>query len=277
MLYLIATPIGNLADITYRAVETLKICNYILCEDTRHSRTLLVHYGIEKPLKSYHKFNEASQAEGILEDLRNGMVIGLISDAGTPGISDPGADLVKRCVEADLPVTAIPGPCAAIQALACSGLDTTRFQFVGFLPKKEGALKKTLQEILAYKGTTVCYESPHRLVDVLKMIHELDPTKALAVGRELTKKFEEFRRGTAAELLQHWNENVLKGEIVLMIAGSEGQDIDWEALTPEEHVSQLEKNYSLTRQEAIKMAAELRGVPKRTIYNAVHREQEGLK
>ena len=271
MLYLVATPIGNLADITFRAIETLKSCDYILCEDTRHSRTLLVHYGIEKPLKSYHKFNEASQAEGILDDLRNGKVIALVSDAGTPGISDPGADLVKSCLDADLTVTAIPGPCAAIQALSCSGLDTTRFQFVGFLPKKEGALKKMLQEILAYKGTTACYESPHRLIDALEMLHELEPARLLAVGRELTKKFEELRRGTASELLEHWKVNVLKGEIVLLISGSTGHDIDWEALSPEEHVAHLEESYSLSRQEAIKMAAELRGVPKRTIYNAVQK------
>lgn len=267
MLYLIATPIGNLADITFRAIETLKICDYILCEDTRHSLHLLKHYDIQKPLKSYHKFNEVSQRQKILEDLEAGKVIGLISDAGTPGISDPGADLVKHCIEAKLPVTAIPGPCAAIQALSCSGLPTDQFKFVGFLPKKAGALKRTLQSLLSYSGTTICYESPNRLIDVLHVIQEIAPSRSLAVARELTKKFEEVVRGTADKLLEYWQDQSIKGEIVLMIAPQTEPSHDWSTLSPEEHVAWVEKTYAASRQEAIKIVAEMRGVPKREIYN----------
>ena len=270
MLYLVATPIGNLSDITFRAIETLNLCDYILCEDTRHSLILLRHYQIQKPLKSYHKFNEASQADQILEDLRNGKNIALISDAGVPGISDPGADLVKICVEQAIAVTAIPGPCAAIQALCCSGLPTDRFQFIGFLERKESELKRELQNILAYHGTTICYESPHRLLSTLTVVQEIDPIRLLVVARELTKKFEEIVRGTAGELLAYWDKNPLKGEIVLLFSQRpERVNTEWEQLSPEEHVDFLQKTYSLSRQEAIKIAAELRGVPKRTIYNQV--------
>lgn len=274
MLFLVATPIGNLSDITFRAIETLKACDYILCEDTRHSLILLKHYNIQKPLKSYHKFNEASQTETILKDLKNGKSICLISDAGTPGIADPGAALVKQCIEHHLEVSAIPGPCAAIQALSCSGLTTDRFQFLGFLPRKEGELRSELQHILSYGGTTICYESPKRLLDVLSLINEIDPTRLLVIARELTKKFEEIRRGTAEELIQHWNETEVKGEIVLLFsAAPQESQKNWESLSPAEHVEFIHKTYGVSRQEAIKVAAELRGVPKRQIYNEVQRKE----
>ena len=270
MLFLISTPIGNLSDVTFRAIETLNLCDYVLCEDTRHSLILLRHYQIQKPLKSYHKFNEASQTEQILQDLQNGKSIALISDAGTPGISDPGADLVKACIENNIPITAIPGPCAAIQALSCSGLPTDRFQFFGFLARKEGELKRELQDILSFPGTTICYESPQRLESVLEVIEKTDPTRLLVIARELTKKFEEISRGTASELLANKNENSFRGEIVLLFSTpSAKEQNDWEQLSPEEHVSFLQKTYSMTRQEAIKVAAELRGVPKRDIYNQI--------
>ncbi len=268
MLYLVATPIGNLKDLTYRAVETFKTCDYILCEDTRHSLSLLSHYDIHKPLRSFHKFSEASKEDEVIQDLQNGKVVVLISDAGTPGISDPGSRLVERCAKENLPVTAIPGPCAAILAISCSGLSTDRFQFVGFLPKKSKELQLTLQEILGYLGTTICYESPHRLLDVLETLKELAPHRKLVVARELTKKFEEVRRGTAEELHAYWVTNPLKGEIVLMIAGKpQTESLDWEKLTPEAHVEMIQKQFSLSRLEAIKMVAEIRGVPKREIYN----------
>lgn len=270
MLYLIATPIGNLQDITLRAIETLKSCDYILCEDTRHSRPLLNHFHIDKPLKSFHKFNENLKEDTIIGDLKNGQIVALVSDAGTPGISDPGAKLVQRCISEGISVTAIPGACAAIVAISCSGFDTTRFQFYGFLPRKGGELKHTLQEILTYQGTTICYESPHRLKQVLKELSQLDPTRQIAVGRELTKKFEEIQRGTASELLEYWESHVLKGEVVLLISGEQrAVSKDWELLTPEEHVTLLEESYKLSRHDAIKMAAEIRGVPKRDIYNVI--------
>lgn len=273
MLYLIATPIGNLSDITFRAIETLKLCDYILCEDTRHSLSLLKHYDIHKPLKSYHKFNEASQLDPIIEDLREGKQIGLISDAGTPGISDPGEMLVKRCIEENIPLTAIPGPCAAIQALSCSGFSTERFQFWGFLARKENELKSELHSILSYAGTTICYESPHRLIETLELINQVDPQRILAVARELTKKFEEIRRGTAQDLIAHWQSAPLKGEIVLLISPSDKQNTDWSQWTPQEHVQWMQNTYGLSRQEAIKSVAALRDVSKRDIYNLFHHEK----
>lgn len=270
MLYLVATPIGNLSDITIRAVEILRTSDYILCEDTRHSKTLLDHYGIEKTLKSFHKFNENFKADAVIEDLKEGKSVALISDAGTPGISDPGTPLVQRCIAEGIKVIAIPGPCAAIAALSCSGCDTDRFQFFGFLPKKQGELQKALQEILIYPGTTVCYESPFRLLDVLKCLEILAPERPIAIARELTKKFEEVKRGTAGELWRTWEDadKNVKGEIVLMISGNarHTQAADWLALTPEEHVQMLIEEYQISQRDAIKMAAELRGVPKRTIY-----------
>lgn len=270
MLYLVATPIGNLADITLRALETLKTCDYILCEDTRHSLALLSHYAIQKPLKSYHKFSDASEIEKILQDLISGSTLSLISDAGTPGISDPGTHLVQQCIERGIAVTAIPGACAAITALCCSGLNTDRFQFFGFLPRKAGELKQALQEILIFPGTTICYEAPNRLLDALQTLHTLAPNRKIVVGRELTKKFEEMQRGVASELISYWETNPLKGEIVLLIAGEKPlASEEWETLSAEEHVAFLEKTYHLSRQEAIKMAAKMRGVPKRDIYNKI--------
>jgi 16S rRNA (cytidine1402-2'-O)-methyltransferase len=275
MLYLIATPIGNLADITLRALDVLKSCDYILCEDTRHSLILLHHYEIRKPLKSYHKFNEASQANSILQDLKAGKKICLISDAGTPGISDPGAELVKLCIEHDLSITALPGPCAIIQALCCSGLPMERFQFLGFLPRKENDLKLELQSALSYQGTTICYESPHRLLKVLELIHSMQPERPLVVARELTKKFEEIVRGCSSKLIEHWQSALLKGEIVLLISPAPQENLqDWTDWTPEEHVQWIQETYAIPHKDAIKLVADLRGVPKRQIYQQLHQNKE---
>lgn len=271
MLYLVATPIGNLADFTFRAIEILKACDFILCEDTRHSLHLLKHYDIQKPLKSFHKFSEASKENEIIQHLQNGQKIALISDAGTPGISDPGQRLVKRCKEEGIEVQSIPGASAAIVALSASGLNTDRFQFCGFLPKKNNEIKTALLDILSYKGTTICYESPKRLLNTLQQIHELAPDRRVAVARELTKKFEEIQNGKVADQIIYWSKGEIKGEIVLLIAGNETiETIDFESLTPEEHVLMLQEMYSLSKNEAIKMAASLRGVPKRDIYNKLH-------
>lgn len=275
MLYLVATPIGNLSDITFRAIEVLKSVDYILCEDTRHSSVLLRHYEIHKPLKSFHKFSESSKESEIIEDLSSGKNIALISDAGTPGISDPGTKLVQECIKNNLPVTSIPGPCAAVVALSCSGLDTDQFQFFGFLPRKTNELKQSLQKILTYEGTTICYEAPHRLLQTLKILNELSSERTVVIGRELTKKFEEFKRGTAAELLNYWDERTIKGECVLLIAGApKASSTEWESLTPQEHVAYLQKTYGISQQEAIKVAAEMRNVRKRDIYNAIHQDKK---
>jgi 16S rRNA (cytidine1402-2'-O)-methyltransferase len=275
MLYVVATPIGNLSDITFRAVETLKNCDYILCEDTRHSAILLHHYEIKKPLKSFHKFNEIAKQDEIIDDLKQGLSICLISDAGTPGISDPGEKLIHACLTHEIKVVAIPGACAAMTALCCSGLDTTRFQFLGFLPKKTIELRRSLQEILVYSGTTICYESPNRLMDVLTQLTELAPDRHLVVARELTKKFEEIKRGNASTLIAYWKEATLKGEIVLMISSAKEIALqDWETLSPQQHVEFMQETYLVTRQEAILNVAKIRGVSKRDVYNAVHRDQE---
>ncbi len=217
MLYLVATPIGNLGDLTYRAVELLKEVDLILCEDTRHSRRLLDRYEIARPLSSYHKFNIREREEKILLALEEGKKIALISDAGTPGINDPGADLVSACCERGIAVTHLPGPCAAINALVVSGLPTDRFQFLGFLPKKSGQRERMLKEALAYPGTTIFYESPHRIAKTLKQLDTLEPRAQVVMARELTKKFEEVRRGSPSDLHASCETKKPKGEIVLLI------------------------------------------------------------
>lgn len=218
MLFLIATPIGNLKDITLRALETIKLCDYLLCEDTRRTQILLAHYEIRVPLKSYHAFNEASKEEGIIADLKKGQCIGIVSDAGMPGIADPGERLVRRCRLEGIEISALPGPCALITALTASGFSCDPFQFLGFLPKKRGRLVKTLEQILAYPGTTVCYESPFRLHKTLELIASLDPKRQCAVARELTKKFETHTRGSAEDLFRLFQAKPAKGEVVLMVS-----------------------------------------------------------
>ena len=274
LLYLIATPIGNLADITFRAIETLQSCDYILCEDTRHSVRLLQHYNLDnKKLRSYHKFNETSQSAGIVEDLKAGKDIALITDAGTPCISDPGYRLVEKCHQAEVKVFGIPGPCAAIQALACSGLDTSRFQFLGFLPKKSQALEYTIIEALLYPGITACYESPNRLLATLEKLEKLAPEGLVVVCRELTKKFEEIRRDNSQNQYQYWKEKKsIKGEITLVIEGCHSKI--WESKSPEEQVQKLERLYSISRKDAIKIIAKIRGIPGSNIYKVLNRSAE---
>lgn len=269
MLYLVASPIGNLADFSFRAVETLNFCDLILCEDTRHTATLLHHYKITKPLKSYHKFNESSREDWLIDLLKEGKKIALLSDAGTPGIADPGVMLVKKCRENHITVHSIPGACAAITALSISGFDSERFQFLGFLPKKQEALKKILFDALSYPGTSIFYESPHRLLSTLSFLEEINPQRIVGIARELTKRFEEFLQGTSTELLKHWQDLKVRGEIVLLISGDPNPSIDWSDLTPEQHVKMVGEMYGLSKKDAIKTVAQLRGVSKKTIYNGL--------
>ncbi len=256
LLYVIATPIGHLGDLSQRAKDTLASCDAILCEDTRHSLKLLNHFSIQKKLISYHKFKEKKALDRIIQELKNGKTLGLISDAGTPCINDPGQILVNACIQEGIPISAIPGPCSVIQALVLSGFDTSRFQFIGFLPKKG---KNVLKEALAFPGTTIAFESPERLLATLALI---DENRHLAVAREMTKTFEECRRGTAKELLEHFRKHPPKGEIVLVIPEGDLPD----ELSPEELISLLRKYFGLSLKEAIKCAARLKGVPKRSIY-----------
>ncbi len=265
MLYLVSTPIGNLSDFSFRAVEALKKCDYILCEDTRHSRVLLNHYEITVQLHAFHKFNEAKAEDRVIEDLKNGKTIALISDAGTPLISDPGQELVVRCRQEGLPVSAIPGACAVIDALVLSGLSPSPFQFVGFLPKKEKELEIFLSQTLLYQGTSIAYESPHRIEATLKAAAKLAPERKLCVARELTKLHEECLLGTAKELLKHFETHPPRGEIVLLISPAE-KKISFEELSLEELVAMLQKDLGLAKSEAIKMAAQMRHLPKRDVY-----------
>lgn len=273
MLYLIATPIGNLEDISFRAISVLKTSDYILCEDTRHSKKLLTHFSINTPLKSYHKFNEALRENSILEDLKQKKMIALITDAGTPGISDPGERLVKKCIAEGFTVSSIPGPCALIHALVCSGLTTERFQFLGFIPRKETEKKRLFNEILSYPGTTIFFEAPPRLTKTLQTLEEMDPQVSVVVGRELTKKFEEFVRGSAFELRKHFTDHKPKGELVLLIQGNPSKkENDWENLSIPEHVALLQKTKSLSKKEAIKEVALIRNLSKRDVYNLMLRD-----
>ncbi len=269
MLYLVSTPIGNLSDISFRAIETLKAVDLILCEDTRHSLKLLNHYDIHKPLRSYHKFNEMEKLEEFVELLKDGKSIALISDAGTPLISDPGHLLVKACVEASVEVTAIPGPCALIHALTCSGLSSERFQFVGFLPKKEKELRKNLADLAEYAGVSIAYESPERIENTLEMIADINPALSICISRELTKKFETHLRGTAAEVLDQVKATPLKGECVLLIEGMQ-RTTDFSSLNVEEHVQIIQDTYQVPKREAIKIVAGLRNLNKRDLYRSLH-------
>lgn len=218
-LYLVPTPIGNLKDITLRAIETLKSVDVILAEDTRTSGMLLKHLEINKPLQSYHIFNEHKTVEKLVDRMKKGEVIALVSDAGTPGISDPGFLLVRAAKEAGLEVNCLPGPTAFVPALVNSGLPNDRFTFEGFLPHKKGR-KTRLEELSTESRTMVFYESPHRLMKTLEQFAEVfGPGRMASVSRELTKMFEENVRGTLAELVEYYQNHPIKGEIVLVVEG----------------------------------------------------------
>jgi 16S rRNA (cytidine1402-2'-O)-methyltransferase len=219
MLSLVATPIGNLGDITLRALETLKTADVIACEDTRHSLKLLQHYGIAKSLVSYHEHNEARRTAELIEEIAAGKHVAIISDAGLPGISDPGHRLLRACQERGLPYTIIPGSSAVLTALVGSGFDAEAFYYGGFLPVKSGGREREILAAAARIETSVFFESPHRLLKTLEACSQHLPERQICVARELTKTFEEFRRGMPGELLAHYSAHPAKGEIVLVIAG----------------------------------------------------------
>ncbi|MEY2572942.1 MAG: rRNA (cytidine1402-2-O)-methyltransferase [Verrucomicrobiota bacterium] len=220
MLYLVATPIGNLDDITLRALEVLKSVDLIAAEDTRHSGNLLRHFEIRKPLVSYHEHNEAMRSQELAERLAAGENVALITDAGMPGLSDPGARLIKRCIEQNLAFTVLPGASSILTALVGSGFSLEKFCFRGFLPVKSGQRERELRAAAESKETSVFFESPYRIAKTLAACAELMPERQLCVARELTKKFEDFRRGTGAELLAHYEARPAKGEITLVIEGA---------------------------------------------------------
>jgi 16S rRNA (cytidine1402-2'-O)-methyltransferase len=217
-LYLVATPIGNREDITLRALRVLRECDAVAAEDTRHSGQLLKHFGISKPLLSYFQFNEAKRSEEIIERLRRGEKIALVTDAGSPGISDPGERVVRAAITAGLRVEAIPGACALVAGLTASGLPTDEFYFVGFLPHKSGQRKNKLESLKTIPGVLIFYESPFRIEKLLGELVEVFPERDVVLARELTKKFEEFLRGKPAALLEIATKRKLKGEFVVLVA-----------------------------------------------------------
>jgi 16S rRNA (cytidine1402-2'-O)-methyltransferase len=218
ILYLVATPIGNLEDITLRALRVLKEVDVVAAEDTRRTGQLLKHFEISKPLLSYFQFNEAKRSEEILQRLQRGEKIALVTDAGTPGISDPGERVVKAAVAAGFKVEPIPGPCALVAGLTASGLPCDEFHFVGFLPHKSGQRRNLLEKLKPIPGTLVFYESPYRILKMLEELADIYPDRQVVLARELTKKFEEFLRGSAKDLLMQLQQRSIKGEFVVVVA-----------------------------------------------------------
>ena len=267
MLYLIATPIGNLEDITLRALSILKSCDYVLAEDTRKTQILLSHFHISKKCLRFEKFSEKKQEAKVLKDLHNQKNIALLSDAGTPLISDPGESLVAACIKQKLPLTALPGACSPINALVLSGFQSFPFQFRGFLNRKAGELKNQLLQMLSYSGTSIAFESPRRLIGSLKLLKKLDPTRKIAIAREMTKMFEESLQGTAEELIEHYEDakNKLKGEIVILIEEKE-YPLETQDLELDKLLNILKEKFSLTNKEALKMAAKILKTKKNVLY-----------
>ena len=267
-LYLVATPIGNLEDITFRAIRILKEVDLIAAEDTRQTLKLLNHYEINKPLISYHRHNEEVKQEVLIQKLKEGQNIALVSDAGTPVISDPGEVIVKEALKEDIKVIPIPGACALINALIASGLDTKEFSFYGFLSLNKKLRKEKLQEIKKENKTIILYEAPHKLTSTLKDLSEILDDRKIVVARELTKIHEEFLRGTASEILENYPEP--KGEHIILIEGNKIKEETEEQknikeMTIEEHYKYYEKQ-GFTKNEIIKKIAKDKGVSKNEIY-----------
>ena len=266
-LYLVATPIGNLEDITLRAIRILKEADIIACEDTRQTQKLLQHYGIRKEMVSYHEHNELTRSPELAIELEQGAKIALVSDAGTPGISDPGHRLVTLCLRHHIPVVPIPGPSALVAALAASGLPTEEFLFIGFLPPRAGARRKALDALKAESRTLIFYEAPHRVVETLADATEILGPRPAVIAREVTKIHEEFLRGPLAELLESARKRAPRGEITLLIGPGDPQAQQVElSVSLKQRVEQLEAEGGIDRKAALKQAARERGLGKREAY-----------
>lgn len=266
-LYLVATPIGNLEDITLRALRVLKEADLIACEDTRQTQKLLQHYAIHKELVSYHAHNELTRAPELVIQLEEGAQVALVSDAGTPVVSDPGHRLVAQCLRHHIPVVPIPGPSAFVAALAASGMPTEEFLFVGFLPSRAGARRKKLDALKSEPRALVFYEAPHRLLETLSDAAEILGNRPAVVAREVTKIHEEFLRGSLAELRDAARKRAPRGEITLMIGPAvEGDAQAVPAVSLKRRVEQLEAESGLDRKAALKQAARERGLGKREAY-----------
>ncbi|MGA2955232.1 MAG: 16S rRNA (cytidine(1402)-2'-O)-methyltransferase [Thermodesulfobacteriota bacterium] len=270
VLYVVSTPIGNLEDITLRALRVLKEVDLIAAEDTRRTRQLLTHYGIHKPLISYHEFNRRLREESLLNELREGKNIALVTDAGTPGISDPGEELVKRVIQESIPLIPIPGPAALIAALSVSGLPTESFLFHGFLPSKASARQKLLRSLAESTETLVFYESPRRLRSFLGDAVEFLGDRQVVVAREMTKVYEEIYRGTITEVLDQLGEQEVKGEVTIILEGGKPQKkVELSAVL--EALKYYSQELGLSRKESVSRVSEELGVSRREVY------QESLK
>ncbi len=270
-LYLCATPIGNLEDITYRVIRTLKEVDLIAAEDTRNSIKLLNHFEIKTPMTSYHEHNKIEKGQKLVEKLQNGTNIALITDAGTPGISDPGEELVKMCYEVGIEVTSLPGAAACITALTLSGLSTRRFAFEAFLPSEKKERQEVLKELVKETRTIILYEAPHRLMRTLQELQEYLGNRRITICRELTKKHETAFATTIGEAVSYYEANEPKGECVLVVEGQSRESLKqeevarWEAISIEEHMEYyLEQG--IEKKEAMKLVAKDRGISKRDVY-----------
>ncbi|MDH6353056.1 16S rRNA (cytidine(1402)-2'-O)-methyltransferase [Brevibacillus sp. 1238] len=279
VLYLVATPIGNLDDITVRCLETLRAVDVIACEDTRQTRKLLNHFQIEKRTVSYHEHNKEASGQGLLQWLAEGKRIALVSDAGLPAISDPGAELVRDAVAAGYPVVPVPGANAALTALIASGLPTDRFVFCGFIGRENKERREELERLKRYPETLIFYEAPHRIAKTIAAMQEAWGNRRAVLARELTKRYEEFVRGTFDELLEWLDSGEVRGEFCVIVEGYTGaveteEAVDWwQQMSVVGHVDHYCEQ-GLSKKEAIKQAADDRGLPKRDVYNEYHRDQE---
>ncbi len=270
-LYLVPTPIGNLKDITLRALEVLKFVDIVAAEDTRQTLKLLNHFEIKKSLMSYHKHNEQEKSEDIIELLKEGHNIAIVTDAGTPGISDPGAVIVKKCINENIDFEVLPGATAITTALVYSGLDTTKFLFRGFIPRENKERKILLNEIKDVKESIILYESPYRVVSTLETLLEYLGNRNIAICRELTKLHEEIKRGKIDELIDYFKNTAPKGEFVLVIEGKQQEHIDrenkekWENLSIKDHILNVMES-GISKKEAIKYVAKERGLNKNEVY-----------
>ena len=277
-LYLCATPIGNLEDMTFRAVRVLKEVDLIAAEDTRNSVKLLNHFDIHTPMTSYHEYNKYDKGKKLTEQLRAGKDIALITDAGTPGISDPGEELVRMCRDAGITVTAVPGAAACITALTISGLPTRRFAFEAFLPKDKKEREAVLEALEKEQRTIVMYEAPHRLVKTLRLLSGRLGDRPVSVCRELTKRHETVYESTLAKAAEYYEKNAPKGECVLVIDGISREDIEkeararWEEMSIEEHMEYY-LSQGMDKKEAMKQTAKDRGMQKREVYNYLNRSE----
>lgn len=273
-LYLCATPIGNLEDITYRVLRTLKEVDLIAAEDTRNSIKLLNHFEIKTPMTSYHEYNKIEKAYQLVDKLREGKNIALITDAGTPGISDPGEDLVRICYEEGIEVTSLPGPAACITALTMSGLPTRRFAFEAFLPREKKERAEVLKQLKNETRTIIIYEAPHHLVKTLEELYDTLGDRKISICRELTKRYEEKTLTTISESLTFYKETEPRGEYVLVLEGKTFEELkkeeqqSWESMSLEEHMAVYE-GQGIDRKEAMKLVAKDRGISKRDVYQAL--------